>query len=188
MGKAIIGLFFIIGFIVFSFVKFAIKGTKEAYRAVNKPESYTTDPQQLLGNGSAADRALHTAAGSLMLQRSLISMSDDPLPDMATDNWSLGYVFGFTDAILQHNGIGMDETGYYIHKTVFMVLFNDAKGIIYFDRVNRLNDDPDRMAGQQSGCEECFKWLRQEESEYLPYGWANYYHDQKDEQAKEIVA
>jgi hypothetical protein len=38
MGKVVIAIFFILGFIVFSFVKFAAKGLKNAYKAVN-PES-----------------------------------------------------------------------------------------------------------------------------------------------------
>lgn len=174
MGKAVIAVFFIVGFVVFVFIKFAAKGVKEAYKAVYKEPGTASQSTRALDEDDEVDRMVKIIAGSLFIQKAIMTSDCEILPVKAKDKWSLGYVGGYTDALLQRNGIGVDATGFAIMTIVFIMMFGEEQGPVYFRKFMDLQREEDLALfdGMKKGGEEVFTWLSDKEK--LPMGWSRY--------------
>jgi len=159
MGKAILMVFFVGAFVVFSFIKFAARGVKAAYSAVNEPEKGSVPELMHEAERTKVDKAVDLAILALSLQKAMISHGDEVLPAKACDDWSLGYVGGVTDAILQRMGIDQDDIGgFSVMTLVFMDVYGKEKGPVYFQKFIDLQKNPDSAlhSGQKVGGTELF--------------------------------
>jgi hypothetical protein len=176
MGKAVIVVFFILGFIVFSFIKFAAKGVKDAYRAVNDETGSIGQETKALGHDDEVSKMVEIIAGTLSVQKALMSDEYDMLPEKAKDKWSLGYIGGYSDALLQRKGIETDATGFAIMTIVFITMFGEEQGPVYFRKFMDLQQEGDSelFSGMKKGGEEVFAWLG--DTDKVPMGWSGYVH------------
>jgi len=135
MGKAIFTVFFLLGFIIFTFIKLAAKGIKEAYKAVNEDTEVARQPAKALEHDDKAEEIeiVEIIAGTLSVQKALITDENGMLPQKAKDKWSLGYIAGYSDALLQHTEIEVDATVLVTTTTiVFMAMFGEEQGPAYY--------------------------------------------------------
>lgn len=176
MSKAVIAVFFVLGFIIFSFIKFAAKGVKDAYKAVNNESSSTSHNTKALGHDNEVSKMVDIIAGTLSVQKALMTDEYEMLPEKAKDKWSLGYIGGYSDAILQRKGIEADATGFAIMTIVFMIMFGEEQGPIYFRKFMDLQQqgDSELFDGMKKGGEEVFAWLS--DTDKIPMGWSGYVH------------
>jgi hypothetical protein len=74
------------------------------------------------------------------------------LPDRARDDFSIGYVLGFTDSALQRAGIGTDVSGMAAATIIFLEVFGD-EGASFFGKAIRLQNqgDPQLLRGITAG-------------------------------------
>lgn len=110
MGRAIILVFFVIGFVIFAVIKYASTGVKAAYKVVNDPDAFkaqdlagrltqrdraqTSSSTQQIGGKDPVVRACQIASSGLSPQKVVAAQSGD-----VQDNFSLGYVLGFSRSV-----------------------------------------------------------------------------------------
>ncbi len=92
----------------------------------------------------------------LNIQLSLCKSSDK-----VNDDWVLGYIGGFSDGVLQYNGIGTDETGMTIMLIVFGNIFGNEKRFECFRRYASLKEYENTAAwnGDKTGGSEALSCL-----------------------------
>ena len=120
-----------------------------------------------------AIRVLAPAIDNLLMQRS--ALPDAAIPGLAEDNWSVGYVGGFTDAFLYGNGIEPGgEMGRAAMRIAFESVFGSDNWVPAFNRYAELHKvrDPDVMGGIEEGGADVFKWLPN--SSNIPLEWVEY--------------
>ena len=183
MGRAVVLIFFVIGFIVFAFIRHASAGVKAAYKAVNNPE-FSTQPRpdsytKTLTHDEAEQdqnaRLVNLIYGSLSLQANLMGGDFPKLPDQAQDDYSIGYVLGFSDAGFQRRGIKPDAKGFALMAAVFIRIFGPERGPGLLRRASDLQTDgnPTVTRGVREGLKEFNDWATSG-GENIPMGWAEY--------------
>lgn len=112
----------------------------------------------------------------LGIQRMLVDEGKDSLPQGALDDWSLGYVAGVADAVLQANDYGTDHDRIEIIAIIFSQVFGTAQGPSLFENFMRLQEGGSIRAksGMQAGGSEMFEWMA--DSSKTPTGWAAHVH------------
>lgn len=112
----------------------------------------------------------------LHAQQSLFLSASGEFPNEALDAWSLGYVAGVTDAVLQENGYEADAKGFAVMTMVFMEVFGDDHGPSLFGDFIRLQDEGNRDVeeGMQAGGSEMCEWMSNSIS--APRGWVAHVH------------
>src|SRR4051794_10584091 len=110
MGRAIVFVFFFIGFVIFLFIKYAAFGVKAAYHAVNEPETFQKFLQGRevpdrsgsldLADNSKIVRKADFIAGLVGTQLAFTDYEPGKIPEgsNASDEFSAGYLWGFIDA------------------------------------------------------------------------------------------
>ncbi|ASJ37526.1 hypothetical protein TI24_07855 [Vibrio vulnificus] len=160
MGKGIVIIFFIVGFVIFSVIKLAARGVKTAYDVVNEK---TPSPQN-----NAIDEIVSTSINALssllQMQQMLMTSENGSLPSKSKDEWSIGYIAGYVDAYLQLKGISFNSTpkiAMYIMASVFISLYGEMEGHNLFNRFLDLQDDRDltNLQGQKIGGEEMMDFI-----------------------------
>jgi len=115
---------------------------------------------------------------SLILQTTLMRDQKNELGPRARDQWSWGYVAGFTDATLQKNGVGIDENGMAIMTVVFGVIFGLEDGTRFFGDFMRLQGADQHLdQGMLAGGRDLFNWLNDEKGNPAPSSWLDHYHN-----------
>ena len=115
---------------------------------------------------------------SLILQTTLMHNEKDELGPRAKDQWSWGYVAGFTDATLQKNGVGIDENGIAIMTVVFGFIFGSKDGPRFFGDFMRLQGADQHIdQGMRAGGRDLFNWLNDEKGNPAPSSWIGHYHE-----------
>jgi hypothetical protein len=64
---------------------------------------------------------------SLTIQKGVFAANDAVLPKKAKDKWTLGYIGGYSDALLQSAGVATDTKGFAIMTIVFMNILGKKK-------------------------------------------------------------
>ena len=139
MGRAIVLFFFVVGFVVFLVIKYAAFGVKAAYLAVNEPERFNKTIGK--SNESVADdvanrKLLEIIVGLLNVLVALAGgqIGSIELNTKLSDDFSIGYVFGFFDGFLQLRGTAADVNAMAIGAIVFLEVFGQDKGALLFGR------------------------------------------------------
>lgn len=119
-------------------------------------------------------------AGTLGIQQALFLNEDGTLPSKAVNNWSIGYVAGTTDAVLQKNGLEPDVEGMAIMALIFMEVFGDRNGPELFADFMRKQGqgNPDVQEGMMTGGRDMFTWMS--DNDKVPTGWMAYLNSLKD--------
>lgn len=112
-------------------------------------------------NEAAVDGLVKTASGLLHNQLALLPIgAAKAMSSLATDNWSVGYTGGMTDAMLQAKGVSNEDLDAYLVMTLAFSAAYGEKGPYYFGRLMTLQaeQDADVMAGMKAGGSEFFAW------------------------------
>jgi hypothetical protein len=201
MGKIVVLIFFAIGFIVFAFIKNASKGVKAAYRAVNEEDKIlhgntllpAHDSQELPTHDSQKppardpedqDFVAEMVDFCLMGLTIQLSFMNCKPPNAPNDDFSIGYVFGYCDSILQTKSISTkDMKAWAIITIVFNELFGMDEGAALFRRCLDFqeNQSSDVYKGIMSGGEDFNLFLKNGASGEAkpPSGWYLYHSGKK---------
>lgn len=178
MGKAIVAMFFVLGFGIFSFIKFASKGVRAAYKAVNEEPGSSRQMMQAPVHDDKLKMMCDLLVRLLSIQRVMISSPDDRLFENADDDWSLGYVYGFSDAMMQKFGYGPNDETIRIEVmiAVFRLMFGEEQGDKYLPLLVKSKNEgnPHVTEGMKQGGEDVFAWFRDEKN--APLGWSGHVH------------
>lgn len=120
------------------------------------------------------DALVEFVSGVLSIQQFMIRGGDDMLPEKAFDDWSLGYVAGAADAVLQKNGYEPDAKGMALMTSIFVEVFGKEAGPSLFGKFMELQEqgEPEVEKGMLLGGREIFKWMA--DSSKTPKGWASH--------------
>lgn len=184
MGKAIIAIFFVAGFVIFIVIKYAATGVRAAYQAVNNPEGFRADLAAAQAGG--AMRVGEAIIGALASQIMLMgAASPREIPREARDEWSLGYVAGFSIGVSRRSS-GVPDAERVIPPLVYQFLFcQGANPLSYVDVLARVRiadkarNPTDRIhEGFVVGLREAAEWLDapDEATSRVPLGWSEHYH------------
>ena len=143
----------------------------EAAKAPDSPHQGTTDAPPL-GMGVAHIKIVQAALGALHLQLKSVSGGER----FATDAFSLGYIFGVLDSLLQRNRLPADEVAMACLIALYGMLFNETEENAA--QAARLalglqhGKDPSFAWGTERGGNNVFGWL--DGNPAAMTGWADY--------------
>lgn len=111
---------------------------------------------------------------ALAAQKYLVVDTYGLLSGKAIDNWSLGHVGGFGDAVLQKKGIGTGDLGLSIMLVLFMSVFGEEHGAMYLKKYIDLQSsaDQDVLSGEATAGKEVFLWFDGQVKN--PSGWVTH--------------
>ena len=111
---------------------------------------------------------------TLAAQKTFVSIASGTLPERARDHFSIGYIGGYTNAILQLKGVQSAAVVESISNHVFAAAFsNDDGGSLYQKYlVLKLAGDQEVMAGKHLGDSDIMCWLRNNAN--VPLGWSDH--------------
>jgi len=115
--------------------------------------------------------------GSFVTQIFVWGLESKDVESRFLDNWSLGYVGGFTDAFLQRKGVEPDDFGYSIMRASFIGAYGESRGSELFLRFLKQQDDPALQEGMSVGGQELIDFLN--EKIEAPTEWGAYVKDYK---------
>ena len=148
----------------------------DAARVDNEAPKSPSQAVQPEGTSSAPSvtKVVEIVAGTLSTQAVLMGAAPGSLPLTASDDWSLGYIGGYSDGFFQRSGIGVDDVGLGALAKIFMVLFGDDDGAEKLGEYLALQQLRNErvMAGMQSGGDDAFAWLKNNDA--IPMKWADY--------------
>ncbi len=115
-------------------------------------------------------------SNALGVQQALFLNEDGTLPPKAVDEWSIGYVAGTADAVLQKNGFEPDVEGMAVMTLIFMEVFGDRSGPELFGDFMRLQDQGNQIVeeGMMTGGRDVYAWMA--DTNRVPTGWMAYVH------------
>jgi len=122
-------------------------------------------------------------ADALSIQTVLFSLAG-VMPDKAKDNWSIGYVIGFTNAMLESNGSIEESSWGRVQISVLLSLFGEEQGSLCIDRYYEgfTAGDEVMFDGVKVGEEDIADWLNKGTSKNCtPIRWSAYVHGQSIE-------
>ena len=113
---------------------------------------------------------------TLQAQKSYVAPPDGACPAKARDNFSIGYVGGYVDAILRRKRVATMRTGYTIGELVFVQLFGRKDGFLLYEKYLSLQHDSDTdfFAGMAAGETDIEEWFKKKIS--APFGWSRHVH------------
>lgn len=114
------------------------------------------------------------ASGLIMDQYEYINNDDFDCDKVIADDWTIAYVGGIADSLLQSNGIGTDKRGYLIMGAIFEQVFGVRRGLGVFEKFTLIQASGDENASKVmlAAGNEVFDWVRDENKK--PTAWANY--------------
>ncbi len=129
-------------------------------KPIERPENDGIDQQ--------AQAIVNTALELLAAQSMLMGSIRKP----PSDDWSIGYVAGFVDALLQKAGKEPDVEGMVVMTLVFSNVFGHDEGPSLFGKFMRLQAAGSERAlnGMRAGGMDVFRWVN-EPRELGPMGW-----------------
>jgi len=174
MGKAVILVFFVLAFVVFAFIKAAATGVKKAYHAVNDTDNLKPmpklgkmdlpdEPWKQKPREEPKDKSLAITKlinNSLDVQLSLSGHEPGRLPD---DDFVIGYLVGYADAITQANDIDNNSAeGFAIATIPFLHQFGKDRGAEIFGRfLDQQSNLPSKMKdGLMAGGQDMMDYLK----------------------------
>ena len=97
-------------------------------------------------------------------------------PPRARDNFSIGYIGGYVDAILRRKRIATMRTGYTIGELVFVDVFGSKDGFSMYEKYLSLQHESDTefFAGMAAGETDIEEWFKKKIS--APFSWSVHVH------------
>ncbi len=173
IALVIVAIFFILG--IFSFVKSAVKRSQEANKEVKKESDEQKTTIDLKHSNKEKD-LIEILVSTLSAQQSLFCDQVGLISQRVKDNWSMGYLYGYSDAFLQHHGY--TGTNAELKRLRLLITTLDAifdgQGKEHLQRIAELQkiNDIQYTEGLSKGSTEMIDWLQDDKN--IPLGWAIY--------------
>lgn len=181
-GSDAIAIFFILGCIIlfgitiFLFVKFVEKGYQNAEEQSRQKEQRRRSEERAREIEQKEKALVKILVTTLSAQKSLFGGHAGLLPQRAKDNWSMGYIYGYSDAFLKHNGYIGTFTNLKSLQVLIATLDTifDEQGQEYLQRIAELQKAKDKQytEGLSNGRKEMIDRLQ--DNKNIPLGWAIY--------------
>ena len=117
-------------------------------------------------------RIARILAGLLFLQLSRIRRRTGAIPPAASDDFSVGYMFGLVDEMTQRVGLAAEGDAARIFFVVAKALFGHETGAILIARFAERGDCAAAMRGDSIGRGDSRAWLADPTTP--PLGWCDY--------------
>ena len=113
---------------------------------------------------------------TLQAQKSSETPFAGACPPRARDNFSIGYIGGYVDAILRRKRVATMRTGYTIGELVFVDVFGSNEGFSLYEKYLSLQheSDTDFFAGMAAGETDIEEWINKKIS--APFSWSMHVH------------
>lgn len=118
-------------------------------------------------------RITRIIAGLLLLQIYRIRRRSDQSPETTCDDFSVGYVFGFVDAMTQQVGVAGWDNAYRIFVVLAKALFGHESAETFCTRLVDRQHSPEAIWGASTGRRDSRSWLR--DPTIPPVGWYQYF-------------
>ena len=117
---------------------------------------------------------------TLAAQKAFVSVDSDELLERARDNFSVGYIGGYLDAVLRRRRMATMRTAHTIGEIVFAGVFGSADGFEVYEKYLSLQGarDADVHFGMSAGKSDIEEWLKNNLN--VPCSWSNHVHDYLD--------
>lgn len=127
-------------------------------------------------NDNKTRKIVDFVSKSLSIQQALFINEDGNLPKSALDEWSIGYVAGTADAVLQMNEVATDIEGMSIMTYIFIEVFGEENGPQLFGEFMRLQKDRHQnvQKGMMKGGQDIMGWMK--DTNQIPTSWMAYVH------------
>ena len=173
MEVALFFLFIITFLTALSVARLPPKSAGQGHRPIiENQESAAVSASRDREAGITDKIAVITAA--LGVQKALMLDEDTGVPGRALDQWSLGYISGFSDILMRHHGINVETDEFETMRSVIYDLFGESSGSDTFRQYLALKQtrDTEFFDGTIVGGEEVFVWLA--DRNRFPMGWLGY--------------
>lgn len=113
---------------------------------------------------------------TLQAQKSSDTPPAGKCPPRARDNFSIGYIGGYVDAILRRKRVATMRTGYTIGELVFVDVFGSKDGFSLYEKYLSLQHDSDTdfFAGMAAGETDIEEWFKKKIN--APFSWSVHVH------------
>jgi hypothetical protein len=118
-------------------------------------------------------RTVEIAEGILSFQLGLIADEFGRLPASVTDDFSLGYVVGFLDALMQRAGVQDEGVSFAMLSILMMKLFGEDTGADLSGRFLNGQHLPETQRGLMAGGSDSLAWLNNPD-QWPPHGWSDH--------------
>ena len=181
MGTAVIALIFMLTLVLLLVIRQNRRrqAVAEAAHSPTLPDrrAGSSAPLELPGlkhDIEASAALLGIIIATLAAQKAFVSVASGALPERARDHFSIGYIGGYTDAILQLKGVQSPAIAEGISKHVFAAVFSNGDGGGLYQKYLglKLAGDPEVVAGKRLGDSDIMCWLRNNAN--VPLGWSNH--------------
>jgi hypothetical protein len=155
MAKMTIAIFFLVGIVIFLFLRYALIGLRAAYKHVEN----STNPLMLTsGNDHQIEDAIQSLSANLRIQinGATSKYTDDyKFQNKLRDEFSLGYVFGFLRATTHIARIN-DEIAFFIAVETFKRVYGQSEGLNLFKAAEGFLDKKNSLfeRGRADGIED----------------------------------
>ena len=162
MGKAVVIIFFIIGFVVFSMIKYAGAGIKAAYKHVNDGLDPHPNRDQPSNAHNKDPGAVLTKMILETLQAQIAFSGSYSKPNLSKDDFVIGYVAGYVEGCVQTTNNKLTEAERFgILSITFFEIFEHEKGV---ELLKAIIQSPESMSGKfangwSTATEEVHQWL-----------------------------
>ena len=162
MAKAVVVIFFLIGFVIFSIIKYAGAGIKAAYKHVNDglDQQPNFDGSKKVNHQDQTNVLVKMIAETLNAQ---ITLSGAPSQSsLSEDDFVIGYVGGYAEGCMQVMNIDLNDAERFgILSVTFFDIFGHEKGI---ELLKPILQNPEEMSGKfangwTTGVEDVRCWL-----------------------------
>jgi hypothetical protein len=166
MGKAVIVIFFVLAFVVFAFIKAAATGVKKAYQAVNEPDNLKPMPKIGKNINDLNETQNKVSSITDLINNTLdvqLAISGQTPGNLPSDDFVLGYLIGYSDAIMQVNDIENNTPdGFAIATITFIHQFGNDDGPKLFSRyMDKQTSMPTKMGeGLMAGGQDMLTFLQ----------------------------
>lgn len=113
---------------------------------------------------------------TLAAQKAFVSLGTDDLPERAKDDFSIGYIGGYVDAILHRKGVESQQAGQTIAEIVLSAIFNGENGPDLYERYLTMQQDGNTavFAGINVADADVVAWVK--DNVNIPVGWSDHVH------------
>lgn len=113
---------------------------------------------------------------TLAAQKGFVSLGTDEMPDRAKDSFSIGYIGGYVEAILNTKGVRSLQAFQTVAETVFAEVFENEDGFGLYERFLTLQEDGCAAVfdGMNNASADVVAWLQ--DNRRVPTGWSDHVH------------
>lgn len=120
------------------------------------------------------DKMVEIIVSTLNCQKAFVVDESESLLDKAKDIWSLGYIGGYSEALIKRKDSIEDAECFVILKIVYRLIFGEEHGLTYYWKTRDLYQDGDTILreGLKAGGEDVVAWIS--DNNNLPTGWSDH--------------